>query len=547
VLELKNISYESRIFIITILAALLPLTLYSLISIYNSSKTVTEIIKKELQNKSTLVAYDIDKFIAGRITNTRILSQADVLEGEDINKIIQYLTEIVEADEWIEDIDIILPSGIIIASSGIQNEKGLSILESSAEIRELFLKAVDAKQGDVFVSNAHILDTGPGIQFITPITDDTNAIVTSILTIEVNLKHIAQIVSLFDKGIIGDKYVYIVDNDGKIIISDDPDTKLYDVFPDLSVNPKFLNAFSNQGDIGNIIYKDIHNDEVMAGYSDMSEFGVNKGLDWSIIAISPLEDITAPLKSLEWKLFTVALIIAFISLIIVYKFTSKATTILKDIAFNADQISQGDFSKKLSKEIHAKGEIGLLIISFDRMTLKINEVISQLKEKNLELEELYITDKLTGLFNRHKLDMAIGEEIKRAERFNYSFGVILLDIDNFKSTNDTYGHQIGDSVLKEFALILKENTRETDIVGRWGGEEFLIVCPESNKEDTIKVAEKLLSKIDKFNFKTINKKTASFGISIYKKGSSIEEIISCTDKALYKAKEAGRDRIEVIL
>ena len=98
-------------FLIAILSVLVPLIIFASISLYSSSQALTQVISNELKEKSILVAYDIDKFIAGRITNARVLSQADVLEGGKIKQIIQYLTEIVAADEWIEDIDIISPSG----------------------------------------------------------------------------------------------------------------------------------------------------------------------------------------------------------------------------------------------------------------------------------------------------------------------------------------------------------------------------------------------------------------------------------------------------
>ena len=448
--ELKNISYEVKILIIVILSILVPLIIFTTVSIYNSSEIMTQIIKKELKDKSVLVAYDIDKFIAGRITNTKVLSQADVLESGNIRKIIQYLTEIVEADEWIEDIDIISPSGEIIASSGEQNEKGLSIIQSQPEIKELFLLATKAQQGDVFVSNVQTLDTGHGIQFITPITDDTNTIVTNILAIEVNIKHITHIVSLFSHGILGNKYVYIVDNDGKIIVTDNPSIKLNDTFPDLNVKSTLLNAFSLQGSVGSVIYTDHVNDEVMAGYADMSEFGVNKGLDWSIIAIAPLKDITAPIQNMKWLLLVIGFIIAIISIIIAYTFTNKITIVLKNIALKADQISQGNYSQYLSEKIETKGAIGLLIIAFNRMVLNIIEVIDKLKKREQYLNEEIIKNKEKDLQLYEQAKMAsMGEMIGNiAHQWRQPLSVI--------STGAT-----GLQLQKEYDILTDEKFNET--------------------------------------------------------------------------------------
>lgn len=168
----------------------------------------------------------------------------------------------------------------------------------------------------------------------------------------------------------------------------------------------------------------------------------------------------------------------------------------------------------------------------------------ELKEKNSLLEKLSVTDQLTKLFNRKKIDESIEEEINRAKRSNHQFGIILLDIDHFKKVNDVHGHQVGDIVLKEIAHILRSNSRETDIVGRWGGEEFLIIYPGANLEDVVNFAEIMRSKIETYKFPVINSKTASFGLTVYKEGDNHQSLIARADKALYQVKEHGRNKIE---
>ena len=165
---------------------------------------------------------------------------------------------------------------------------------------------------------------------------------------------------------------------------------------------------------------------------------------------------------------------------------------------------------------------------------------------NKQLEELSITDNLTKLFNRNKLDKELLTEANRANRFSSTFGVIIIDIDYFKSINDVYGHQMGDTVLKEFADILKSNSRKTDTVGRWGGEEFLIICSETNLEGILSFANNLKEKISSYSFSIEEQKTASFGVSIYKKEEDTDLMIKRADDALYNAKENGRDRVEYL-
>lgn len=160
------------------------------------------------------------------------------------------------------------------------------------------------------------------------------------------------------------------------------------------------------------------------------------------------------------------------------------------------------------------------------------------------VEELSITDRLTGLYNRLKLDELFAFYLSIANRHQGEFSVILLDIDKFKSVNDTYGHQVGDSVLIEMATLLRENSRFEDGIGRWGGEEFLILLPSSGLKASIALAEKLRNVIAGHSFKEVGRCTASFGIATFHKGDNETSMVARADKALYVAKESGRNRVE---
>lgn len=176
---------------------------------------------------------------------------------------------------------------------------------------------------------------------------------------------------------------------------------------------------------------------------------------------------------------------------------------------------------------------------------QVKERTKELIEKNQELLKLSITDKLTEIYNRAKLDKTLQEEFNRSKRYKTEFSVILIDIDFFKKVNDTFGHQIGDDVLKESAQVLKNSIRLTDVLGRWGGEEFLIISPQTNLEGAVKIAEHINNAIKLYKFKTYpNKVTMSIGVASYFEDmSKIEEIVLNADKSLYKAKENGRDRV----
>ena len=164
-------------------------------------------------------------------------------------------------------------------------------------------------------------------------------------------------------------------------------------------------------------------------------------------------------------------------------------------------------------------------------------VDDQLKNQNDELEILAITDRLTGLYNRIKLDQSLQNEIKRFERYGHTLSVIIMDIDHFKKINDTYGHQTGDEVLKKVSATLTGNFRQVDIIGRWGGEEFLIICPETPIQCVTKIAEKLRQKIKSCSFDQNIMVTASFGVSEIAANERDSDIIQKADDALYRAKK----------
>ena len=158
-------------------------------------------------------------------------------------------------------------------------------------------------------------------------------------------------------------------------------------------------------------------------------------------------------------------------------------------------------------------------------------------------EHLATKDKLTNIFNRIKIDDLLKEQIEISKRYNRNLSIIFFDIDHFKRVNDTYGHKTGDYVLKEIANLVSSNIRKSDFFGRWGGEEFLIILPETSLEEAYNVAEKLRKIIENHSFKDVGQITCSFGVVDYKKDETVTELIERVDKLLYKAKENGRNKV----
>ncbi len=178
-------------------------------------------------------------------------------------------------------------------------------------------------------------------------------------------------------------------------------------------------------------------------------------------------------------------------------------------------------------------------------TEEIAEKNAQLERLNNELEQLARHDQLTGLFNRHVMD----EELKKATaysvRYQTSFSLILFDIDFFKNVNDTYGHDVGDLVLKKISQLLTARIRTSDILARWGGEEFLLLLPETNIKQAEEFAESLRQLIASLVIEKVGNISCSFGVSYVMPSDTPEVVTKRADKALYRAKEGGRNCVEV--
>ncbi len=164
-----------------------------------------------------------------------------------------------------------------------------------------------------------------------------------------------------------------------------------------------------------------------------------------------------------------------------------------------------------------------------------------------KVEEMAITDGLTKAFAKRHIMERLGEEFERSMRHNLNLSFLMIDIDYFKNYNDRYGHLVGDVVLKDIVTLLKANTREVDLVGRFGGEEFCVILPETGKDEARLVAERIREMIDGFQFKAYDELTdvtVSIGIATYPdQAKDMSEFIENSDSALYAAKHAGRNRV----
>jgi len=219
-------------------------------------------------------------------------------------------------------------------------------------------------------------------------------------------------------------------------------------------------------------------------------------------------------------------------------------TILDKKVYRAVMINK----KKDGSLFHEEKTITPMIDENDNITAFVStgKDITERIHMQEELKELASTDYLTKLYNRLKFEELFDDELERYRRHKRPLTLIMFDIDWFKKINDTYGHDIGDEVLKELAQLVQHEIRSMDKVARWGGEEFMILVPETNLKSATSLAEKLRKKIANFTFNQVGQVTCSFGVTELKEGEKFSTVSQRADEALYKAKDSGRNRVETI-
>ncbi len=184
-----------------------------------------------------------------------------------------------------------------------------------------------------------------------------------------------------------------------------------------------------------------------------------------------------------------------------------------------------------------------IYLVFALLIRRLDRQEREIRVQNANLECLSMTDLLTGAYNRVGLQKRSSEVIKRASRFQHPVALLLLDLDHFKQVNDRHGHPVGDAVLKRFSETIQANLRGSDIFGRWGGEEFLVISPHLNLAEAVKMAEKLRHAIETAEFPQAIRLTTSIGVSEYRLGETDAEVLARVDRALYTAKSRGRNQV----
>jgi diguanylate cyclase (GGDEF)-like protein len=266
------------------------------------------------------------------------------------------------------------------------------------------------------------------------------------------------------------------------------------------------------------------------------------GLEWSVVAQLPADEAYAEIIQLRNSAILLVAVILILVGGVAYLLGVVIVRPLARLADGASAVAAGDLSVDLPAA--GRGEVGSLTAVFNDMVSQLRRGREELDERNRELERLSVTDLLTGLNNRRYLLDSFDKEIRRADRHERPFCVLMIDVDRFKEYNDTHGHLAGDEVLKRMGVVLTDATRDLDVIARYGGEEFICLLPECDLPNAVAAGERIRKRLAQESFPG-GAVTISVGVAEFPThGESAGAVIGEADTALYEAKAAGRDRVE---
>ena len=359
-------------------------------------------------------------------------------------------------------------------------------------------------------------------------------IVTISKKLEIDGKEIGVLTALLDLSVISktlSEYkigengsFFIVDKNNKMLIGSDRDKEKFSYIDDMDLNNLKTHEFEKNTPEGTIIY----------------HIYKLKDLDATLVGVVYEKGLHAPLYKLKnivtIILFTVIIIISII-LFIFGKFFDKS---LDRLSYIVNSISNGNYTKNIDKLTDMIGEKSELKIIKEAIKNMNYEIV----KREVELKYISETDPLTDICNRRAIISFIEIEIQRAKNFESDYTIIMFDLDKFKRLNDKFGHLFGDEVLREVCKTVSNNIKDTDKFGRYGGEEFLIILPDTAFSEGIEVAERLRKKIEGMTWKNDVVVTVSMGVIRNMKADTLDLSLERVDNLLYKAKNNGRNRIE---
>ena len=540
-------SIKTQIIVFALLATIIPSVTMGWLSYVQNRKFLNEKIKQELRVVTSQVSRELDLWLKDRLYDLRVFSSSYVVL-ENLEKVLREGSahiESVVAHRRLKDYLWSVREKIVdYQELMLLDLQGAPVATSSDKVTTVKLpeKWLERAQANKYtIASAYWDETlqAAVIVIAQPIRT-ANERLLGVLVAKLNFSTISKILMKYAQGEIGE--LYLITKDGFLLDSSQ------------SISAKFLETkllnnttqklFSQEGEPN--AYLGYHNRPVVGTLKRMSELG------WGVVAEK--ERAKAYAQIVRLRNLTLALVFGLLLLIglAAYLLSLSLVLPLNRLTSGAGKVAGGDL--EVDVPVSSRSEVGYLTEVFNDMVARLRQgreelasINETLREKNVELHEISITDSLTKLYNRKHLMETLDKEVSRSQRHSHSFSLLVIDIDHFKKYNDTYGHLAGDEALRRLASVFKECIRSSDYAARYGGEEFIIMLPEIGPEQGVEAAERIRHKVAEEIFNSDGesiKVTISVGVASFpENGEDAESVIRNADAALYEAKELGRNRV----
>jgi len=513
-----------------VLATLLPSLTTAYISYVENKRALTAKASEELLGLSTQAARELDLWTKERRYDLRVFSSSyeitenieriprvrgeAVRSGQAYQRLTDYLNSVRDRFADYDELLVLDTHGHIIASSDKTPRPVVLPSDWQAQMR-----ADNLALGTPYWDST---DARPEMVIAVPIRPASGRLLGAI-TARVNLRGVADTLKRFAPGETGQ--VYVMGETGKLIVSSRGTSAAVMNLHNTVADTRWLLAREGRA----VQFASVTGDRVVGSVRRVP------GLDWIVVTEIPtveaflqvarLRNVTALIVA---SLFAAVGALGYFLGLLIVRPLDRLTT-------GAAKVAAGDLEVDLP--VVTGGEVGYL-------TQVFNNMVARLRESHQELERLSATDHLTGLFNRRRMMEALDHEVRRSRRLKHTFAVIMADVDHFKRYNDAHGHPAGDAVLKKVAEILRDCTRDVDVVARYGGEEFFVLMPETEGAGAAAVGDRVRERLAAEKLPGGAAITLSFGVAEFPAHGDIgETLIAIADAALYQAKREGRDRV----
>lgn len=543
-------SIKTKILIFALLATIIPSLIMGGLFYFQNSKLLHEKITNELHNTTVQASGKLELWLKERLYDLRVFSNSYII-SENLARMLDNRHSSIETQvardhlkEYLKSVGDKFPVYEELMIIDLAGEPVVTSHEalSADALPDQWLDQLQINrptrgkiQFDPYVDRKYM--------YIAEAIKATDGRPLGVLAAKINIISIRSILKLQTVG--GIEEIYILNAEGTLMVSTSFLTHKQVLISQHSEQGSFAGQHQPREPTDYISH---HNRAVVGMAIPITS------MDWVMVAEVEKEKAYAQIIMLRRATIMMVGGLMFFIGILAYLFGHTLVRPLRRLSREAAGVASGNLDvdipvSGLSEVSYLTQVFNHMVASLRRGREELSAVNSNLQKKNEELQQLSITDGLTGLYNRKHIMDLFDLEMTRSKRHDNGLAVLMLDIDHFKTVNDTYGHQVGDRVMQQVAELLDQAVRDCDHVGRYGGEEFLMVLPDISIQDAAVVAERIRQSVARLQCRGEKEKfsvTISIGVSGYPTdGEKTESLLSSADSALYQAKADGRNCVVV--